>query len=525
MLHPLPYVITFALITAHELVEEPRLFDETCEDGACDLSLRQLRGQKLIEQRDYEESFDDTSSLLEGTEASDYWHGSCQAYGCHHKYHRGWRCQCNPSCKFHGNCCHDYSSKCEIQSVEKTDREADDQDHVAYSVTGSCKQYGCQVSYNRYLECQCTHECKWYQNCCSDYDSQCHEKQAAEQSLPDGSAQGPSPAVPVGVQGAGKVANTEVLGHPIIQDYPEHDGFTLFLVEEFDEPIDLDNDPIWTWSDGGLAEGQTRFVKEQLKFEDGKMKIMVEKNPGVEVQPCSRAMSSELWTMPLISGELRTRHNWFRYGRYEARIKAPSIHEDNPWIDGNYISTMFLYRDANFHHWREIDFEITGDTPHSVTTNMLYADYTLDWSPKIQHSVHHAIRGNTRNDFHTYAFEWLPDRVTWYIDGKKIRELKQGRTPIPNMSGKIMMNLWIFGEHAYFGGRQMHNNQYPLHSEYDWIRFYKWKGDKEYPCDGLSTDCLKHEDTFLSGNNPCDGQNQTGYKQGKLVCQPLSVCK
>ena len=34
--------------------------------------------------------------------------------------------------------------------------------------------------------------------------------------------------------------------------------------EEFNSPIDLDSDPIWTWSDGGLYEGAVRFVKEQI---------------------------------------------------------------------------------------------------------------------------------------------------------------------------------------------------------------------------------------------------------------------
>jgi len=342
----------------------------------------------------------------------------------------------------------------------------------------------------------------------------------AKETLPGDASQGPAKSARVSVEGAKATAG--VLGHPDSSKvYPTYNGFTLFLAEEFNEPLDLDKDPIWTWSDGGLTEGQTRFVKEQVKFEGGKMKLVVEPNHGIPVQKCSRASSMEYWDMPLVSGELRSRHNWFRYGRYEARLKTPSPKSGNPKVNGNYISTMFLYRDANVHHWREIDFEITGDTPHSVTTNLLYANHRATWTPRIQHSVHLSVRDSTREDFHTYAIEWLPHRVTWFIDGKKVREVKKGHhIPIPDMSGKVMMNLWIFGEHAYFGGRQIHNNEYPMHSEYDWFRFYKWDGDSQYPCDGLSTSCLSQEDTYLSGNNPCDGQDQTGYILGKLVCQP-----
>src|SRR5919109_788665 len=41
-----------------------------------------------------------------------------------------------------------------------------------------------------------------------------------------------------------------VRGHCSSATYPTHPGFTLALVEDFDQPLDLDNDPIWTYSDG-----------------------------------------------------------------------------------------------------------------------------------------------------------------------------------------------------------------------------------------------------------------------------------
>lgn len=570
--------------------------DDACPaaDDDCHVSLRQLRGLQLgrIES---EERLD-----------ADYWHGSCEAYGCSHDYVRHLRCQCNPGCKKYSNCCKDYEDKC----ISKEAGEETENSTVAtpYSVTGSCKNYGCSHTYSRYMECQCNMRCSHFGNCCSDYESTCEAIHKEETTPPDAAELPPSPPTPVWMEPSDAGAKAEavdcsvsgvyyvepsgsthmsgtrrtkedsledcqaqcakqvgcghfaywgdggclltsiggeakhyhghhsvksgppscstgsiegVLGHPSTsQYYPQYPGFSLFLAEEFDEPLDLDNDPVWTWSDGGLAEGQTRFVKEQVKFEDGKMKIVAEPNPGIQVQNCSRASSMVFWEMPMVSAEMRTRFNWFRYGRYEVRLKTPSVQPGNPKINGNYISTMFIYRDANFHHWREIDFEITGDTGHAVTTNMIYADYAPRWTPRIQHSLHLRTEENTREEFHTYAFEWLPDGITWYIDDKVVRRIKKGKLPIPDKSAKIMMNLWIFGEHAYFGGREIKNNQYPLESEYDWVRFYKWNDDQDYPCSGLSTTCLADEDYFLSGNNPCDGQDQNGYKDGQPVCQP-----
>ena len=57
-------------------------------------------------------------------------------------------------------------------------------------------------------------------------------------------------------------------------------SFCPTFEEEFNAPLDLDSDPVWTWSDGGLYEGAVRFVKQQISFSGGKMKITAKPNPG-----------------------------------------------------------------------------------------------------------------------------------------------------------------------------------------------------------------------------------------------------
>merc|ERR1711879_418036 len=111
---------------------------------------------------------------------------------------------------------------------------------------------------------------------------------------------------------------------------------------------------------------------------------------------------------------------------------------------------------------------------------MLSADNTCCWNPNIASGQSNEVGVNVRTGFHTYAFEWLPDSVTWYIDGKVVRKRKVGMPPIPDLSAKIMMNLWIFNDGAYFGGPKLSNNRYPMTSEYDWFRFYRWDGDEAY---------------------------------------------
>merc|ERR1712117_559051 len=136
----------------------------------------------------------------------------------------------------------------------------------------------------------------------------------------------------------------------------------------------------------------------------------------------------------------------FRYGYYEVRMKAPSVVPSDAQINGNYVSTMFAYRDAKFKHWREIDIEVTGDSPHSVTMNVLNAENTSAWNPWIQATQNFSANDvNVREEFNTYAFEWLPSGITWYFNGEVVARHGDGNgLPVPELSTKIMMNLWIF---------------------------------------------------------------------------------
>eukprot|EP00928_Gymnodinium_smaydae_P075995 TRINITY_DN58_c0_g1_i1.p1 TRINITY_DN58_c0_g1~~TRINITY_DN58_c0_g1_i1.p1 ORF type:complete len:1537 (-),score=346.89 TRINITY_DN58_c0_g1_i1:167-4777(-) len=367
---------------------------------------------------------------------------------------------------------------------------------------GSCDVYGCS-EYDASHSCQCNSKCSEHGNCCSDYATKC------------GSGAAPAPAPSVNQVQAGNLP----YGHPsATKDYPKYDGFTLWLVEEFDEPLDLDTDPIWTYSDGGLSEGIVRFVKDAIKFKDGKMMIEVSNKGLPQGHSCSHAEVGYVGRKSHTSGELRTRLNLFRYGRYEVRMKAPSVQPGNTHVDGNYISTMFAYRDAKFKHWSEIDVEVTGDRANAVTANVLKADGRSTWSPGIQDSAHMFPRGfDSRSKFNTYAFEWLPTKITWFINGKVVREHRGGRVPIPTLSTKIMMNLWVFNGGG-FGGHQVYNNRYPMHNEYDWFRFYKWDEDKHYPCKAMDQSCLTEDDMYLTGNNPCDNVPQKGLLYGRKAC-------
>ncbi len=302
-----------------------------------------------------------------------------------------------------------------------------------------------------------------------------------------------------------------VVGHCSQASYPTHAGFTLALVEDFDVAIDLDTDPIWTWSDGGPPEGATRFKKENITFEAGSMKITAKEEfvAGGQSYAENTANYAE---KDLSSGEMRTKFNNYRYGRYEARFKAPTVGGAQP---PNYISTLFVFRTPKFQEWREVDIELLGDAPTGSTTNVIYANNQGGWSPDIQEFIREFPAGNGAMPlptidtlgFNTYAFEWTPTQIRWYVNDVMIRVKDPGGIMIPDNSAKIMMNLWIFPSTGLGGDPNNNIGHYPFNSEYDYIYFWKWDTEDFYPCSPTPT-CLQGrtpDDLDEAKNNPNDG--------------------
>jgi beta-glucanase (GH16 family) len=307
-------------------------------------------------------------------------------------------------------------------------------------------------------------------------------------------------------------------GHPDpTVEHPRYDGFTLWVVEDFTEPLDLKHDPIWTYSDGGFQTH--RFSHEAISFEPGKMVLTLSE----EQQPSSCSFSA-IGVVPeraIKSGELRSKHNWFRYGRYEARFKAPSVKPNDAVTNGNYITSLFTYRQPGCQEWREIDLEVTGDGPGHLGTNLITADQDCNFSSDKEQPQFFDLPSSFRAEFQTIGFEWLPTAITFYYldaDAKPVVLRKLVGPKIPQLSAKIMANLWVFDASFAFGGPLGANNEYPFRAEYDFIRFYKWDADDKYPCADMSAACLPAEDVDLSGNNACDGVPFSGDLEGCAQC-------
>lgn len=323
--------------------------------------------------------------------------------------------------------------------------------------------------------------------------------------------------------GGGTCSNATLpIGHPDSTiTYPTHAGYTLYLAEEFNNPIDLDNDCYWTWSDGGLDEGSVRFQKQQITFsptvtdDTGKGYMTITVAGTTAPGSMSYAENKQIGVKPQISGEMRTKYNNYRYGWIEARYKPP------PSSEANYISTLFVFRTPKQIAWREIDNELTPNTPNVDGCDVYYQDNNTGggFNAGFADQMNAPYTGITDDStaFHTYAIEWQPTFIKWYVDGNMVRvkDATHGKNnvPIPDMSVKLFMNLWIFGTPNGYGGNMPQNNTYPMHAEYDYFRYYKWDMETKYPCGSAAAPypacadgtAAAHPDNIRSKNNPNDG--------------------
>ena len=176
--------------------------------------------------------------------------------------------------------------------------------------------------------------------------------------------------------------------------------------------FESDNTVLWERSDWANGDPfYNGWCPSQVAF-DGNMSLTLEQ------LPCN--------AMTHASGEYRTR-DVYHYGRYSVRMKAGDV-------DGT-VSSFFTYTgpsDGTEHD--EIDIEILGKNPTVMQVNY--------WRNGVEHPTLVDLGFDASADFHTYVFEWLPDTITWYVDGTLVHSEDGSNGTLPQLAGRITMNHW-----------------------------------------------------------------------------------
>lgn len=304
------------------------------------------------------------------------------------------------------------------------------------------------------------------------------------------------------------------------EQYPTYSGYTLAMVQDFPVPLDLDADPIMTWSDGAPSEGQTGFRKENISFADGAMIITATSDcpASSSNSMCYPARSSYAAALSpntvanvpahgVWSGELRSRFNNYRFGRYEAKIKAPIANpgsQSNGAMAGSYFAGLFVFRTPRNLFWNEIDLLVGAQNPAHVTTDVVNA-MNVSTYPAGNTSSSDVPPGGAFAVYeeHVYAFNWTPAEIVWFVDGQQVRSYDGATVDIPTKAAKIMLNLWVFAG-SFLGDPGL--NEYPFSMTVDYLRFYQLNTEGTYPCFNPPS-CLPAEDKLASSQNNPDEVN------------------
>lgn len=128
--------------------------------------------------------------------------------------------------------------------------------------------------------------------------------------------------------------------------------------------------------------------------------------------------------------EIRTR-DYLHYGTYEVAMRPSSLSGTN--------SSMFTYVGPGLDPKKphdEIDFEFLGKDTSQVQLNF-YQD------GKSKNESLAPIGFDASKTYTRLAFQWLPDKIRWYIDGKFVREtLATPEKPLPSEPALFYLSFW-----------------------------------------------------------------------------------
>ena len=236
--------------------------------------------------------------------------------------------------------------------------------------------------------------------------------------------------------------------------------------------VDKDGNPVAAgW---GNNEKQFYTDKNENAFvKDGKLVIRAKKEQ----------TSDQFGTYDYTSAKLTTKGTFSKtYGRYEMRAKLPTG-------KGLWPAFWMLPEEDRYGGWAasgEIDImESWGSQPDKVAGTIHYGE---TWpNNKYTGKDYHFAEGDGIDKWHTYAVEWEPGEIRWYVDGQLYQTQNDWYAKEANKASKysypapfdqdfyLIMNLAVGG---WFDGDVDETTPFPAEMEVDYVRVFDLKNGK-----------------------------------------------
>ena len=154
----------------------------------------------------------------------------------------------------------------------------------------------------------------------------------------------------------------------------------------------------------------------------------------------------------------------FTYGRFEVRMMTGQG-------DGT-LASFFTYNtnleNDVYGNWNEIDIEILGKYNNYIQ----FTTHTPGNNNPISFTHYEEVDYNIHQEFHVYAFEWIPGEVRWFIDGEQVYSQSGNHINSLVHAQKIMMNTWSSIYDNWVGPFNVEN--LPVYSFYDYVSYYDY---------------------------------------------------
>jgi len=101
------------------------------------------------------------------------------------------------------------------------------------------------------------------------------------------------------------------------------------------------------------------------------------------------------------------------------------------------VGGIFLYalKPGSTTYHDEIDFELLTNLPNEAQTNIYCNEKLGTGNVQFVPYAHGSI-----TDYHTYEIKWLPNQISWFIDGNLVREDK---SCVPTGPMNFHLNIWV----------------------------------------------------------------------------------
>ncbi|MGD9636040.1 MAG: glycoside hydrolase family 97 catalytic domain-containing protein [Pirellulales bacterium] len=222
------------------------------------------------------------------------------------------------------------------------------------------------------------------------------------------------------------------------------------------------------------------YLKEQVSVDDGKLVLLSEDKPAGKLK--------------YRSGQVKSKQSWLR-GRFEVRAKIPGTRGMWPAI--------WLLPDGPWPSEGEIDImENRGNQP-TITSSAFHwgavAPFKHDFFTAEQQTSIAGKPVHYPDGFHTFAVEWLPDQLRFYVDDvyHTIFYNDECGYVLPKLDApmRLVINTAIGGD---FLPPPDATTEWPQRFEVDWVRVYE-------------RDEASEERTFVNGDFEAGGGSLAGW--------------